>query len=622
MEESYNYWTIRVQVEQQRFLGFAKEAGLLYNNGKLCATLQVNHAILRDVLLEINSAFQKYEQKAGKYSKIVGKSKIVWDDKGEPPLNLTELLCVSSADATKECGSLREKISFPLPQLFLKVGDQAAKAACKLRTIIREPRRLSWVSFDREEFETLVSKLKDLNSFLTGLLDESHKRRLQEAIESNYLELLQLRNDVASLQSLIHALAHHSAGRDKTANRVYPALTGDLVLGAASIERETDLTNNNYLIQLAKLKIRNIEIDQTSRVSTPSILCSLTSMSLDLSSLNFPTEVFNDYGRRSIASWNNRSVWLEWIEQSSSCMSDRTTISISEERVILLTRLLNEGIPSGFRAPTCLGYVKSPRENDKAGLGIVFERPSGVDTDLRLKTLRQLLLIQQKPPLTTRVSLGSDLAYCLFCFHAVEWLHKGLRSENIIFFITDQDEQDLKTPYITGYDFSRPNKVPEMTENPLHDPQCDIYRHPYAQFGEAKRFYRKAFDIYSLGIILIEVALWKPIEVILGVEDLTSMTSKALSGVKTQLLGLDGGGDGTTSTRYTPANSELLVKIASECGDSYRDVVEICLEANEVEMPAYRGESQASITSRLHMMFKEQVTGKLRLMEQILSSSK
>ena len=52
MPESYRYLRVRLQIEQQRFLNFGLESGILYADGVICAALQVNRSLLLAVLAE------------------------------------------------------------------------------------------------------------------------------------------------------------------------------------------------------------------------------------------------------------------------------------------------------------------------------------------------------------------------------------------------------------------------------------------------------------------------------------------------------------------------------------------------------------------------------------------
>lgn len=67
-----------------------------------------------------------------------------------------------------------------------------------------------------------------------------------------------------------------------------------------------------------------------------------------------------------------------------------------------------------------------------------------------------------------------------------------------------------------------------MTEKPGFDPSKDIYRHPNTQSSQTDGNYRKSYDVYSLGVVTIEDALWKRVEDIVGLEDLSKAKPHAL----------------------------------------------------------------------------------------------
>src|SRR5256885_778688 len=62
-----------------------------------------------------------------------------------------------------------------------------------------------------------------------------------------------------------------------------------------------------------------------------------------------------------------------------------------------------------------------------------------------------------------------------------------------------------------GYEFSRFDSDSQISERPVENPEEDIYRHPSAHPAAASRF-RKEFDVYSFGLILMEIAKWKPLK--------------------------------------------------------------------------------------------------------------
>jgi hypothetical protein len=110
-----------------------------------------------------------------------------------------------------------------------------------------------------------------------------------------------------------------------------------------------------------------------------------------------------------------------------------------------------------------------------ARIGFVFEKPSveGVSPDSRPVSLFELLDSSAKPRVTDRIRLAHAVANCLLYLHSVNWLHKGLRSQNVVFFPINVKEKgkpstkiDYSKPYLSGFDFARPARADEMTEIP------------------------------------------------------------------------------------------------------------------------------------------------------------
>jgi len=120
----------------------------------------------------------------------------------------------------------------------------------------------------------------------------------------------------------------------------------------------------------------------------------------------------------------------------------------------------------------------------------------------------------QKPSMDHRLNLALTLAIALFQFHAVGWVHKSFRSDNVIFspgapgaFL----QADLDQLWLLGFEYARED--PGFSDNPngpTANRKSGIYRHP-DRWGEPTRKYEKLHDVYSLGLVLLEIGLWKPI---------------------------------------------------------------------------------------------------------------
>ena len=190
------------------------------------------------------------------------------------------------------------------------------------------------------------------------------------------------------------------------------------------------------------------------------------------------------------------------------------------ERTAGLAQLLGSiQKPEYLRILHCSGFYNAP---DKLALGLVFDFPHD-ESESQLITLRNIYdedLVRRnarnegssKPLLGDRFRLAHALAASLLEFHKLGWLHKSISSYNIVFFKSNHSSQAdlwelLKRPYVVGFEHSRPNEEQAFTSR-LEQAHLD-YQHP--DFIDGARF-RPEFDFYSLGIVLLEIGLWKSID--------------------------------------------------------------------------------------------------------------
>ncbi|ORY03747.1 prion-inhibition and propagation-domain-containing protein [Clohesyomyces aquaticus] len=188
-------------------------------------------------------------------------------------------------------------------------------------------------------------------------------------------------------------------------------------------------------------------------------------------------------------------------------------------RVEALTRMLQASPkPPGFRILDCLGYVE---DDSIARFGFVFRYPQHSKVDVPL-TLFQIIDQQHPPFLGKRFQLAVSLAESLYELHASRWLHKGINSHNVLFFEGPkmQQSQNIQTtgaapqfppsldnPFLAGFALSRPEDG--VSDNLCPD-EVEIYRHPDVQglAGASVPRYHPLYDIYSIGMILLEIGTW------------------------------------------------------------------------------------------------------------------
>lgn len=321
-------------------------------------------------------------------------------------------------------------------------------------------------------------------------------------------------------------------------------------------------------------------------------------------------------------------VWVEWkyiplhpAARSSSSSTITTTNNnnnnsntnsdaIIEHRMNALALLLKETHYSEqLRYPRCSGYIREPYTNGhREGIrfGLVFHKPAGVAPTTRPVSLLDLLNAApspQAPSMTARVALIVSLAECLERFHAVGWLHKSLRSSNIIFF-PDRDDAggqvDLTRPYVSGFDYARPSKEAHYTEVLVRNAAHDLYRHPHVQGSgrEADSSYagfKRGYDMYSLGVVLLEVARWEPISRVVGLPEEKAATLSDTMAVKAKLLDVP-----------------LLQDLAARVGDRIARAIEACLTSlSGLGLEGGPTQRDAEVDARIQLAFYEKVVREL-----------
>ena len=347
-------------MEQQRFLNFGLEAGVLYTDGVLCETLRINRSLLLAVLAEIKTLFEDYAKINGKYVDHTAPVAIGKDDQAEPETDLVSMLFLPLDDSpsVSNQGKKQEK-NQRLSQLR-KIVKGVVQTGRKIRAIALEPKHLVWATVDQSSFQSLIAKLGNFNSFLIALLDSARTESLQLTMDTSYNEILQIRDDLNSLTGLVKALSNDTdeRGGSLDALALNVNLFGDSILQETEVQRK----KKRYLKKLTEVKIQYKHIhDQTDTESVIS-----DRKPLDLSLFNFDSQDsvkgFPEF--HTSATYEGRRVWIEWSSYSSNQLNTDSVNYMPEDRIRLLVELLSNEMPTAFRSPHCLGYITSDKQDD------------------------------------------------------------------------------------------------------------------------------------------------------------------------------------------------------------------------------------------------------------------
>lgn len=547
MPSKYQHLRTRLRLEQTRLLSWGEKVGLVEELlEQPSRTLSMNRNLIIDVLLEIQTTF-----------KSVVKVTTIYDQYGEPT-------------PTKDPNS---------PQIsILRRTLEHLEKPSKLVA------RLEWAMIKQDRFEELIVRLIEFNNRIESFLDRSTLDELRINQERSNLLLLQVTEQLGQLQVLVDAVQFNRRSEKTSGISRSPTLV------------ETEATVDSPFADLVKFKLQQMVTGaQMEDVQ-------MLPLSPDLL---FPKGVPASENRSKTQLYG-KSLWVEWSEPVPESPAIPQLARIFEDRVAKLALLLSSpNRPSAFRGPTCLGYLR--QEDDDMGLrfGLVYEAsPSAAEKggETQITSLRELLHTR-KPSLTRRASLARKVTESLMYLHAVNWLHKGFRSDSILFCspaAISRKAPELGGPVVSGFEFSRPDLPTEVTVKTATRLEHDLYRHPdLVRYSELRS--QKSHDIYSLGLVLLEVGFWQPIEQLVGI-------SLAQKGVRGKLLQVRELLLATPFRHYT----NLREALAAEMGDEFAEAARRCLQGGlDIGIPTGADEADPEIGARIQQAFHDEVVMRL-----------
>jgi hypothetical protein len=234
-------------------------------------------------------------------------------------------------------------------------------------------------------------------------------------------------------------------------------------------------------------------------------------------------------------------VLVEWrSQQAESQYSDISDEQLADRRRHLVSLLHRTcAADADFRILNCLGFTlttgRLPDGKQHPIVGFVYQLPIHAAPSPPV-TLREIVGASylsdapNVPPLDHRFDLAHDLSYALYQLHCAGWTHRKLSSYNILYFKdVKSGEINITKPYIGGWQYARPDDCTSDTrfisegasgrskdkgskKLTWHIGDLSMYMHParLVRFHGVPLF-RKSYDIYSLGIVLMEIAFWEPI---------------------------------------------------------------------------------------------------------------
>ncbi|KAF2770188.1 hypothetical protein EJ03DRAFT_373804 [Teratosphaeria nubilosa] len=478
--------------------------------------------------------------------------------------------------------------------------------------IAKEPRRLLWAVRDKSICSQQIAIVQRLVGALHETLGNDRMQILLATSRQTKLGVIALTEKVTELESLLRAI---QGPVDRISDRM-PSISSTTVVASDSDNHPASTVSNSgpdtHFITLLektiafKIKVKRATSDPDAYTANAKVPYGPAFKGLELHT-GYPY-VGRDAEIRTLATWKETSVFVEWrtydpeIQEQGPGQATRGPSRATEARVAELTRLLHIAErPHEFCVPRLVGYFPQRTHNR---FGLVFEAPEEARSAIPLSLYS--MLGTGSLSLESRVRIANQLAQCLLLFHAVDWLHKGLKSTSVLFFSGNGKHFDQI--YVSGFEYSREavSGVRSIT-GPTDDPEWRLYVDPLYISRRAQGFKRQ-YDIYSLGIILIEIAHWRSIKEILldpvsaGSGKGDAVLGAASDGSDTQALPTDlqrlqlaqmNAPD--VRARILDQKNGILDHVQNVMGRKYRSAVEVCI----VGMPAFGFEQDAD-TITLH----------------------
>ncbi|ROW10358.1 hypothetical protein VMCG_02007 [Cytospora schulzeri] len=239
-----------------------------------------------------------------------------------------------------------------------------------------------------------------------------------------------------------------------------------------------------------------------------------------------------------------------------------------------LARRLQHDDPETFGLLACKGFSMDPVG---LKLTLVFRVPPSLGGP---RSLRDLLLNTENPKsLTQHFDLAKDLAKSVGYVHTFGFVHKNIRPESVLIF-SSPGGRSLSTFLVGLDDFRRDEGYTERIGDSFIE--RNLYRHPSRQGSSPTWDYIMQHDIYSLGVCLLEMGLWKSLIEYPEIDGETTPQWSSVLGMPKDLNPLQ-------AIQYlcSDAKQKLLCLAQDELprsmGTKYTDIVVTCLTCLDPE---------------------------------------
>jgi len=173
----------------------------------------------------------------------------------------------------------------------------------------------------------------------------------------------------------------------------------------------------------------------------------------------------------------------------------------------------------------CLGYLDLLDEYRTAFIYQIPRLTTNISQNIHALTLHSLIneiessSPQSKPALEQRFFIAHALGKTVLSVHESGWVHKNISSRGVAVFPGTMGQDAARgrsfagghafVPYLTDWGYARLDlDATDLLDDFEAEP--NFYRHPIRQ-GHPNATFTKEHDLYSLGVVLLEIGVWKTI---------------------------------------------------------------------------------------------------------------
>jgi hypothetical protein len=478
-------------------------------------------------------------------------------------------------------------------RLGIEANDGCENVLSKIFRKKTQPWRvLKWITFDEKKVRNLLSQINYFRQELEQIIDATRQAKIARAADMLARNAVLSTANEQDLDMIGFDTGEYALGREVAA--AARLKKQGLLLGMMDIDYVSSKHEPNSPRSSAHWSYR--------KNSYPLLMPRYSNN--DLAAMRISATLISDSTYvepmpRFLARCEGEPVLLEFKSDSvlnHEALKDRVC------KVAAFLRDLNES----FHGLSCRGYVKVYNR-----YAYVFDLKAVVNVkDAKsgpaLRTLRELLDETGAPSVNLRISFAITLLETLLQLHTSGWLHKEFRSDNVIFLRDTFDYVDdfLSAPMrVTGYAYARADQPQEPTEPLQSEVELDLYRHPRC-LGHAREFFRRAFDIFSVGCILLEIGFWCSLSSLFRRESGHSQRSELqtldLLRIRREML-FSPASEKAYGVKRKPVNgaikcdrSDIFCKLQASMGKGYSEVVKALIHTPDLEDKAHASTSTKS----------------------------